>query len=67
VKIPEIQYLEQAQFTGFSAFPSVTQTIATASCMHLLDMRFNQQTALKKLQQHSCSFLTGLVGVRTGT
>jgi hypothetical protein len=29
-------------------------------------MHFNQQTPLKKLQQHSCSSLIGLAGVRTG-
>ena len=55
-------------FTRTDLDRSVTQTIATAaSCMHLWDMRFKQQTAPKKLQQHACSFLTGLVGVRTGS
>jgi len=44
-----------------------TQTIVTASCKHLWDMRINQQAALKKLQQQSCSFLNGLVGARTTT
>jgi hypothetical protein len=48
------------------ASPSVAHFIATTSCMHLWDMQLNQQAALKELQQLSCSFLNGLVGVRMG-
>ena len=49
------------------ASPFATKLIATTSYIHLWDMHFNQQTPLKKLQQHSCSSLIGLAGVRTGT
>jgi hypothetical protein len=48
------------------ASPFATRIIATTSYIYLWDMHFNQQTPLKKLQQHSCSSLIGLAGVRTG-
>ena len=49
------------------ASPFATRINATISYIHLWDMHFNQQTPLKKLQQHSCSSLIGLAGVRTDT
>ena len=53
--------------TTSQASPFATRIIATISCIHLWDMHFNQLTSHKKLQQHSYSSLTGLIGVRTGT
>jgi len=52
--------------TKSQASPFATRIIATISCIYLWDIHFNQQTLLKKLQQHAYSSLTGLVGVRTG-
>jgi len=52
--------------TTSQASPFATRIIATISCIHLWDMHFNQLTPHKKLQQHSYSSLTGLVGVKTG-
>ena len=52
------------KFTGFSfCHPNYCDYLLHS----LWDMHFNQHTPLKKLQQHFCPSLIGLVGVRTGT
>jgi len=71
VKIPEKVFGASAnaldtEFTGFSfCHHNYCDCLLHALVGHALQSA-NQQAALKKLQQHSFSFLNGLVGIRTG-